>query len=277
MTRKASRVLVLAPICRDTVIRGGSRRTRAGGSGLFAAWALARLGAEVRLHASLAEGDRDLALALPRDHVVLTVHATRETTHFEIEIDPADPDARRIRLRAASDPIDAARIDPEGCGYVLVAPLLPSDLDAGVLRFLEGCEREVDLGVQGLCRRFAAGGVLSIAAPEAIVALPRFRIIAGDEREIASIPSPMRNRAGEIVTTSGARGARISLSGPPPREIEIPAFRTTRPGREAIGLGDTFLAVYGWWRWKGITPEEAGERAARAAATLLEEGLPGSE
>lgn len=273
MTRVPPEVLLLAPLCHDEVIVGGSRIERAGGSGLFAATALKRLGARVRLHASLARGDEGLFRSLPAEGILFTPHPSRETTRFEIEMDRKDPNARRIIRRAASDPLDAARIDARGCIYVLVAPLLPSDLDSGLIDFLAGCDLPVDLGVQGLCRRIGPDGSISIAPP-APLRLPSLRIVAGDEDEIASIPDEIRRRAAEIVTTHGDRGASIAIRGTIPQEIEIPAILARGGAREAIGLGDTFLAVYGWMRTMGIDPRGAGDEAARAATALLEEGLP---
>lgn len=273
MSADSSAVLLIAPLCIDEVIVPGSRITRAGGSGLFAALALARLGARVRLHTSLAAEDEGLLRALPAEGISVTVHPSRETTRFEIQIDRDDPNRRRIRLLASSDPIDVARLDPSGCGYALLAPLLPGDLGGNLIALLEASGLPADLGIQGLCRRVAPDGLISIASPPP-VRIPSLRILAGDFAEIASTPKEIVAMAKEVVTTLGDHGARVASRDPLFRQVDVPARRATRSHREAIGLGDTFLAVYGWMRTKGLDPYEAGMHAAQAATALLEEGLP---
>jgi|GEM_PF-5645196 len=265
-------VLLIAPLCRDMIVVGTERRVRAGGAGLYASWALARLGAAVRLHTPLAKGDEDLLRALPPGAVEAVIHPSRETTRFEIEISPEDPNERRMRCRVSSDPLDPARIDAAGNAYILVAPLLPGDLDERVVAFLRECARPIDLGVQGLCRDVAADGTVRVAAPPAGLRLPPLRIAAGDEREIAAFAGTMLQVAREVVVTRGNRGAWIDLRDPP-RRVEIPPVPPAGPARDAIGLGDTFLASYGWMRNGGLDVLESGNGAARAATALLEEGL----
>jgi sugar/nucleoside kinase (ribokinase family) len=262
--------VLLAPLCRDLVRSGREPAgARAGGAGLYAAWALASRGADVTLHTPLADRDRDLLDALPRG-VRVIVHPSRLTTRFRLEVEADDPDRRRLFLEAASDPIDPSRIGSiESAAHVLLAPLWPSDLDHRLIEWLHALQHPYDLGVQGLVRSADARGAVGLDAGAAPRALPAPRILAGDEREIASLPT--RWSAGETITTLGSRGARIELRGVE-RGIEIPAERAVRT-RHAIGLGDTFLAVYGWERSCGVPPPEAGTRAAGAARELLEHGL----
>jgi sugar/nucleoside kinase (ribokinase family) len=311
--RPQARVLVIAPVCRDEIVRGtwddgarlheerdAARTVRSGGAALYASWALVSLGASVVLHTPLADTDRDLLSAFPRG-VDLITHPSRETTRFEIRCDPIDTNRRFLTCRAAADPIDPARVDPRGCSHLLVAPLLPTDLDGPLMEWIRACGIPVDLGAQGICRRIGRDGAIeagcAIKANRTIEAagaarphptgapFPPLRILAGDEAEIALLPETLRDAADEIVTTRGDRGAWIDLreepvlpkrdrqATPPVRRLAIAAIPPAVPPRAAIGLGDTFLAVYGWARTMGMDPEAGGIAAARAATRLLENGL----
>jgi sugar/nucleoside kinase (ribokinase family) len=279
------RVLLLAPLCRDRIVGAdASAQERAGGAGLYASWALVGRGARVALHTPLAEADRDLLQALPPE-VEVTVHPTPRTTCFEIAVDPLDAATRSLRLLAASNALDPARIVAwGGAAHVLFAPLWPTDLSEPLAAWLRSCGAPLDVGVQGLVRtlepwggapgpgaRAGVGPAVRLAvAPVSEARLPRLRVLAGDGEEVAACSR--RYRAAETITTRAERGARIAIAGAP-EALEIPAA-PARAALHPIGLGDTFLAVYGWERTRGAEPRDAGARAAKAARDLLERGLP---
>jgi sugar/nucleoside kinase (ribokinase family) len=272
--RLAGRVLLLAPLSRDEVAVGGQLRVRTGGAGFYAAWALARRGARVTLHTPLAPEDRDLLAALPPEVEVVT-HPSRRTTRFRIEVDLERPNDRILRLLAASDPLDPQRIATiEDGSSLLLGPLLPDDLSPALLERLRAAPAPCDLGAQGLVRRIDAQGRVRIAPLDPGLDLPRLRALAGDEREWAALPRDIVDRASERIVTLGDRGSRIHLAGSEV-PIEIAAAALHGPPREAIGLGDTFLAVYAWSRSSGLDPRDAGRDASAAAAALLEGGPPG--
>lgn len=262
-------VILVAPLCLDRVrVRGESERLRPGGAGLYAAWALTMRGAEVILHSPLAEEDRDLLEALPPGTRVV-VHPTRRTTRFRLEVEPDDPDRRRLFLEATADPIDPSLIGSVArASYVLLGPLWPTDLSDRVVRWLRRLERPYDLGVQGLIRSVDAQGAVRLDTSELRQVLPPPRVLAGDEEEIAALRT--RWRAAETIATRASRGARIWLRGAR-GAIEISAAPAMQ-ARHPVGLGDTFLAVYGWERSRGVPPVEAGAHAARASRDLLERG-----
>ena len=279
-------VILLAPLCRDEIVERSRVRTRPGGAGFYAAWALARRGCRIRLHTPLADGDRDLLDALP-DQAEVVVHPSRATTRFRIEIDPDSPNQRRLSVVDACDPLRPDAIGDVGAaGFVLCGPLLPGDLGPELRAFLRACGRPVDLGVQGLVRRFAAGGVVTLC-PSPELDLPPIRVLAGDEVEIMALAgeedpiSAAEKLAGrwaeEVVLTRAEQGARI-VTPHSPAPIEIAAVPPRRI-RSTVGPGDTFLAVYGWERHAGASPSDAGARAAEAATRLIEEGcgVPGTD
>lgn len=252
----------------------------------------------MRLHTPLARGDQDLLQALPAG-VEVTVHPSRETTRFRIEADRNDPNRRRITLLAASGPLDPERIGPFGSvAYVLLGPLLPGDAGRELLDLLCASDRPLDVGIQGLVRVVAADGTISLRGPLRTAPLPRLRVLAGDEQEInvlagerdlgAALAGLATGQAGsgqptptgggqmvaeEIVATRGDRGAWIWLRGATV-PIDVPAVPARGAARAAVGLGDTFLAVYGWNRGCGIAPELAASRAAAASSELIGRGYP---
>lgn len=281
--RERSDVVLLAPLCRDEIVTPSGATSRTGGAGLYASWALTRLGCGVRLHTPLAETDTDLLEALPKDARV-TVHPSRATTRFQLTIDPERPDERTLRNTEQSDPLDHYRIvDLDSAAYVLFCPLLPHDLDLGLLGLMCSCPCPIDVGIQGLVRSIDSNGIANVRAVP-LMGLPPIRVLAGDETEITTIAktddpdlaidSILAKGVEEVVMTRASRGARIGIDAAD-EILELPALPPRRAAAESIGLGDTFLAVYGWHRHIGNSPADAGKSAATAATRLMEEGLRG--
>jgi sugar/nucleoside kinase (ribokinase family) len=277
-------VLLLAPLSRDEISGAGSGTvTRAGGAGLYASWALSKLGARVILHTPLAERDRDLLRYLPAG-VDVVVHPSRETTSFRIEEDPGDLNKRTLVLLASSDPLDPELLgDLSASAYVFLGPLLPDDIDGPLVVALRRMSSAIDLGAQGLVRQVDRSGVVVPARAAGRLDLPPLRVLAGDECEVSLMAGGTgeeealrilsEETAMEVVLTRGDRGASIRIRAAA-RSIEVPAVAACGRGAHPVGLGDTFLAVYGWHRHTGATAVEAGARAALAATELLEAGLP---
>ncbi len=272
-------VLLLAPLCRDEIVEPGiPAATRPGGAGYYASWALARLGARVVLHTPLAGKDRDLLRFLP-ERTEVVVHPSRDTTFFRIETDPNDLNRRTLERLAASDPCDPSLLGGlADAAYLLLAPLLPEDLGRPLMEALQSAPVPIDLGVQGLVREVDSSGRIVAAGAFARAAMPRLRVLAGDEAEImrfagigetaAACRSLVGGAAEEVIATRGDRGAVILDRG---REepLEIAAVPPPGDARRRVGLGDTFLAVYGWRRHGGAGIEEAGRQAAAAAARVM--------
>ncbi len=276
-------VLLLAPLCRDENVGAGGRAiARAGGAGFYASWALAKLGARAILHTPLAERDHDLIRFLPRETEVV-IHPSRETTCFRIEVDPRNLNKRSLSLLAASDPLDPTRLHGiEDSAYVFLGPLLPNDLSPALVEALRGTSIPIDLGIQGLVRGVDRSGKITPAAMTGIWGLPPLRVLAGDEAEIAQaagtsdVGAASRALADgfacEVITTRGDRGALIFVRGRG-EPLDVPAVPTRGSAMHAVGLGDTFLAVYEWHRHLGENPADAGLCAATAASELLVRGL----
>lgn len=275
--------MLLAPVCRDEEIAVHGRSiVRAGGAGLYAAWALAKLGARAILHTPLAERDRDLLRFLPEETEVV-IHPSRETTCFRIDVDPRNPNERTLALLATSDPLDPGLLcGIEDSAYAFLGPLLPTDLGDPLAAVLRGMTIPIDLGVQGLVRSVDVSGRVDLVPATQIGRLPPLRVLAGDEDEIAraagssDVDAASRalaeKIAREVVVTRGDRGATLILRGES-EALEVPAVPLRGSAGRAIGLGDTFLAVYGWWRHLGAGSADAGSRAAIAASELLARGL----
>jgi sugar/nucleoside kinase (ribokinase family) len=185
-------------------------------------------------------------------------------------------------LLDSTDRFEIERIEPSlAADYCLLGPLLPGDLPDDLCRLLRTNRLPIDLGIQGLVRDVYADGTV-VSSPTPAINLPPLRILSGDEKEIAAfaggsdteraLRSLTEEHAVEAVATRGDRGANISVRGQV-RSVEIAAVPAKGSIRHPIGLGDTFLAVYGWERFRGSEVRVAGERAAGAATDLLVNGL----
>jgi sugar/nucleoside kinase (ribokinase family) len=278
---RAIDLLLLAPLCWDEVVDRSGRRVVPGGAAFYACHALARVGAGVELHTPLADSDRSLLDRLPGS-VRVVVHPSRATTGFRIDLDPARPNERRLRLLGCSDPLDPQRLPRSPTGVpILLGPLLPTDLSDDLCRHLRAEGSAVDLGVQGLVRAVAGDGAVFPARPGETM-LPPIRILAGDEEEIvtwggqpvaAAARSTLdQDQAQEVIVTRADRGAWI-FDGGSSEPLVIDPIPPPGTVRQVVGLGDTFLAIYVWERSLGRSAPVAGRRAAEAASRLMVEGV----
>ena len=261
---KAARIpfLAIGHTARDEFPDG---RWRLGGSALYGAATVAKLGAAVTLVTRAGPSELDAIDTLCQElGIALRALPSEVTTTFAFTYDAAGQ--RTLRLRARAAPI--TRADVGRAGATPKAVLLASiagELDDSLFAPWSGAKRV--LAAQGLLRSFAADGAV-LAAPWTHYArlLPKVdAVVVSDEdhaEDSACLPYTT------VVVTQAERGSELHAKG---RTTHVAAF----PVAEVIdqtGAGDAFAAGLALGLAEGLPVVEAATFAS-AAASFAVEGL----
>ena len=263
-----SEIAAIGHVSRD-IVAGGEPRP--GGPVLYAALALARLGADARIAASCAAADRDLLLRpLEELGFPLRWHESSATTAYRFHY---EGDRRVMTQDAVGDPWTAEQAR-EGAGearWVHVGALVRTDFSAAVLAALAAGGRTLLLDAQGLVRTPALGALRTDG--DIGDALTHVTILKLDDAEAAALvgtaePDRLRDLGvREVLLTLGSRGAWVITSSSsrlvPAGELDAGV------GVDPTGAGDTFAAAYLVHRSRGAEPVEAARAATEAVAELL--------
>ncbi|MEX2446001.1 MAG: PfkB family carbohydrate kinase [Dehalococcoidia bacterium] len=263
-------VLIVGPATVDVL----SDARQAGGAVCYAARVATALG--VHAHVLTIAGD-DADLGPLEGHTVATVRS-EHTLVYEHHLDGG---TRRMRLLARPDrPLRATDLPPAWPAprTVLLAPLLPDDVDVG--SFLDASTsappREVGLLAQGLQRVLDADGVVEAlgepAAALTAAAQPDVSVFLSAE-ESAGWPDgaldALVGRARRVVRTLGAAGAEVRDAAGLRRVPAAPAGAVVDP----TGAGDVFATAFILAVSAG-EHEIAGRLAAVCAAANVERRGP---
>ena len=245
-------VLIVGPVTWDLV---GGRRIP-GGTVSYAARTAAALG--VRAHIlTMAAEDADLSALAGHDVCVVPSAATLTFAHT------FHGGVRHLRLIAAPGRTltpDDAPADWPPPGRILIAPLLPSDIEAPAFAAVSAVERGIT--GQGLLRRVSASGAISVThepTSDLISSLTDTTSLFLSDAEVShwsddSLATVARLTR-RLVITRGSRGAEIR-DGDGRRAVPpLPA----RPV-DTTGAGDVFAAAF------ILTLGEGEATAARLAA-----------
>ncbi len=255
------RMLVLGHVTCD---RFGAE-VRLGGAASYAARALALLGVETALVtvAPATSPLLDPLRAQPR--LSLAVGNSDEMTTFEVS---SVDGQRRLTVGAVARPLvlDDIPLAWRSVPAVYVGTVI-GECDHGLLEKLAAAS--VTLGLQGSLRRIGERRSIVPAITLDLDHPPRAVRAAilseADHPEAERIASSLAARGVVVALTRGDRGStlfqarqRIEIAAAPAEELE------------ATGAGDVFGAVFGYGLHLGRTPTEAAERAAWAAARVVE-------
>lgn len=237
---------------------------------LYAADALARLGAPATATARSAERDRDLLLpALQATGLPSTWLPSQATTAFSFHY---EGDERVMEVEAVGDPWSPAQaVAAAGAAsHVHVAALLRTDFEPATLQALAAGGRILLIDAQGLVRLAEPGPLRKDGSVGD--ALRHIRILKLNEGEAAvlagSTDATSLRTLGvpEVVLTLGSRG---SLVVTPEGEGFVPA--STVETADPTGAGDAFAGAYLWFRTEGRAPVEAAAGASGFVTALLAE------
>lgn len=261
-------------ISRDRVITPKIDVQMPGGSAYYVAKAISKLPPKVsfKLVTKMAEKDREVALQMQRDGIDVRICDSKDTVYFE-NIYGDNPDERKQRVLAKSDPFTYDDIGGIPARYYMLGALLPDDFSLKFIEYIWASGGYVVLDAQGFLRRVRYKKVCGRYWHDYREMLHSVRILKVNEDEAYQITSSidMREAAemietygvNEAVVTLGSKGSLIYAYG---KCYEVPAFKPTKLV-DATGCGDTYMAGYVYMRAQDVSPYESGLFAA-AMCTL---------
>ena len=266
---------VVGHVTRDIVRIDGEATEMPGGAAYYASLAMKSLGASVAVVTKVAPEDDYLLDRLRSEGIAVFAGDTGRSTVFE-NVYPDSLVSRTQRVAAIAAPFTVDDVAGVSAGVYHLGPLTAGDLPLEVIAAL--AERSpLSLEAQGFLRGVFPGdeSVCLTAWPEMAAVLSLVTWLKADEAEAGSLtgeddPARMAARLAEygpseIVVTSGARGSLVWHSG---RTYRIAACPVAQPV-DPTGCGDTYFAAYLVARRRGLTPEDAGNAGAGAAAAKL--------
>jgi sugar/nucleoside kinase (ribokinase family) len=242
---------------------------RPGGTVLYSARTLARLGADARIGAACAAPDRDMLVGpLETLGLPLTWHASSATAAYAFRY---DGDRRLMRQNAVGDPWSPADVLAAigEAAWVHVGALVRSDFPVDTLAALAADRRRLLVDAQGLVRRPDLGELRTDA--EVGDALRHVSILKLNDEEAETLagssePEALRSLGvPEILLTLGSKGSCVVTAAAVERIPAQPVAAEIDP----TGAGDTYSAAYLVARSRGGDPVEAARAATEEVAQFL--------
>jgi len=261
-------VVVIGHVTRDELADG---EARLGGAGSYGAVAAARAGVATTTVVTVGR---------PRDPLLAPLRATpgialacaadggEEMTTFALGYAADGRRTLALTRRVRSIAIDDVPAAARGAGVVAYVGPVAGECDRALVTALGA--RFVGVGLQGWLRRAGEGGRVEPAlAAEALDPPPVDLAVVSEEDhpEVDAVAARFVAAGSIVAVTRGARGATVLAPGRA-RPIAIAAA----PAREVdpTGAGDTFGVVLTLGLAAGQSIEDAGARAAWAAARAVE-------
>lgn len=261
-------------ITRDRIITSKKDIRLSGGTSFYVANALRHLPSDVSfaLVTKIAKKDEEAALQMRRDGIDVRISDSNDTVFFE-NIYGDNPDDRRQRVLAKSDPFTIDDIKGIKARYYLLGTLLADDFSEGFIEYLSTQGGRIAIDAQGFLREVRGEKVYPVDWNGKRDVLRHASILKVNETEAAIItgyddPHDAARQLAEwgveeVVATLGSHGSLIYAQG---EFTEVPAIAPSEVV-DATGCGDTYMAGYIYQRAKGASIYQAGCFAA-AMCTL---------
>jgi sugar/nucleoside kinase (ribokinase family) len=271
------KAVVVGHVTRDVIrIPGRPDRILSGGSGVYAAVALQRLGLSVTVVTKLAAADEALLAPLRVAGIGLVVRPSATTTVFENRYRGAQLAERTQRVPSVAAPFREADLEGLAADVVHLGPLTADEMGPPVFRAARGVAPLVSFDAQGILRRVVDQAVAAAPVPDLGRLLRHVDVLKVDAAEAAALigeDEPGRAAGAlaalgprEVVVTLADRGSLVRSADGVARIAPVPP----RAIVDATGCGDTYLAGYIVARLRGEAPARAAGIAAAAASLKLE-------
>ena len=280
-----TKLLIIGPITKDVNIYNGITESAVGGAVYYESFVFENLNIDHVILTTLNMEDWNLLNDFPNKDNVLAV-IKDETLVFENEY--LDDSKRIQKSNFANIPITlsnfkAVNIDIDDFDAVLINPLVLTDLDMDLIRYLKESNLPVFLSLQGLLREKSEGGRVRQVKPAVLDEILAYvDVLFLDVYEARflysdlSIEDAARRLAlmgpDEVVITQNKEGSLIYRNGED-KIYDIDPF----PVKEKIpptGAGDTYMAAYVIKHMEDGDVAECGDFASKVAALKLENEGP---
>ena len=280
-----TKLLIIGPITKDVNIYNGITESAVGGAVYYESFVFENLNIDHVILTTLNMEDWNLLNDFPNKDNVLAV-IKDETLVFENEY--LDDSKRIQKSNFANIPITlsnfkAVNIDIDDFDAVLINPLVLTDLDMDLIRYLKESNLPVFLSLQGLLREKSEGGRVRQVKPAVLDEILAYvDVLFLDVYEARflysdlSIEDAARRLAlmgpDGVVITQNKEGSLIYRNGED-KIYDIDPF----PVKEKIsptGAGDTYMAAYVIKHMEDGDVAECGDFASKVAALKLENEGP---
>ncbi len=239
--------------------------SRLGGGSSFAARAGAMLGIETALVTVAPPTSPSLAPLLRLAHLRLAIRSSERMTTFALRYSGSQ---RQLMVSDVARPLTVGDI-PSAWRTAPVVYLGPVLGECGRELAESVAGATVIVGLQGWLRQVADNGLVEPAITHEIEHPPRGITVAvlsaADHPEAAMIACAFAARGIVVALTRGADGATLFFGD---ERMEVAAAPARE--RDPTGAGDVFGVVFGLALHAGCEPVRAAERAALAAARVVE-------
>ena len=276
-----TKLLIIGPITKDVNIYNGITESAVGGAVYYESFVFENLNIDHVILTTLNMEDWNLLNDFPNKDNVLAV-IKDETLVFENEY--LDDSKRIQKSNFANIPITlsnfkAVNIDIDDFDAVLINPLVLTDLDMDLIRYLKESNLPVFLSLQGLLREKSEGGRVRQVKPAVLDEILAYvDVLFLDVYEARflysdlSIEDAARRLAlmgpDEVVITQNKEGSLIYRNGED-KIYDIDPF----PVKEKIsptGAGDTYMAAYVIKHMENEDAAKCADFASKVAALKLE-------
>lgn len=280
-----TKFLIIGPITKDVNIYKGITESAVGGAVYYESFVFENLNVDHVILTTLNMEDWNLLNDFPNKDNVLAV-IKDETLIFENEY---LNDSQRVQKSNFADiPITlsnfkAVNVDIEDFDAILLNPLVLTDLDMDLLKYLNESGRPVFLSLQGLLREKSEGGRVRQVKPdvlEEILACVDVLFLDTYEAQFLysdlSVADVARELAllgpNEVVITQNKEGSLIYRMDED-KLYDIDAYGV-KEKISPTGAGDTYMAAYVIKHMENSDVVECGDFASKVAALKLESEGP---
>lgn len=280
-----TKFLIIGPITKDVNIYNGITESAVGGAVYYESFVFENLNCDYVILTTLNMEDWNLLNDFPNKDNVLAV-IKDETLIFENEY---LTDSKRVQKSNFADiPITlsnfkAVNIDIDDFDAVLLNPLVLTDLDIDLLKYLNESGLPVFLSLQGLLRENSGAGRVRQVRPDVLDEILAYvdvlfldvyeaqfmysdLSIGGAARELASLGP------NEVVITQNKEGSLIYRADGD-KLYDIDAYGV-KEKISPTGAGDTYMAAYVIMHMENEDARKSGNFASKVAALKLESEGP---
>ncbi len=251
-----SRLLLIGPVCKDIIIQNNKKTYKTGGAIYYQSHILESFKQDYECIVTLSKKDINLLNNFPNTNKINIIYKL-ETLCFVNEY----ANNRNYRIQKSNmvkNPITIGDIKPilknNKFDYVLLGPLIETDLPLKTIKFLKDKNLKICMGIQGYLRKLKNKKVI-LESPKYInELLDMIDILFLDETELKTILKykNFKNEIDvltlsqlgppEIIITQASNGSKI-YSKENNKIYNIPAF-SAKTVVNPTGSGDTYMAAF---------------------------------